>query len=87
MYVICYHTAPWNLPLFACLRIRLSISKTMNVAAIDMLTLNTPPLTQFISVPRDLSQLSCEAFSAGLVEGVLDGLELVSPIYAHATPA
>lgn len=44
---------------------------------IDMLTLNNPPLTQHISVPKDLSQLSCEAFSAGIVEGVLDGLEMV----------
>jgi hypothetical protein len=42
-----------------------------------MLTLNNPPLTQHISVPRDLSQLSCEAFSAGVVEGVLDGLDMV----------
>ena len=42
-----------------------------------MLTLNNPPLTQHISIPRDLSQLSCEAFSAGIVEGVLDGLDMV----------
>ena len=43
-----------------------------------MLTLNSPPLTQHISIPRDLSQLSCEAFTAGIVEGVLDGLDVVS---------
>lgn len=47
---------------------------------IDMLTLNNPPLTQHISIPRDLSQLSCEAFSAGIVEGVLDGLDMVRPL-------
>jgi len=45
---------------------------------IDMLSLNNPPLTQHISVPRDLSQLSCEAYSAGIVEGVLEGLDMVS---------
>lgn len=45
-----------------------------------MLTSNQPPLTQHISTPRDLSQLSVEAYTAGLVEGVLDGLEIVSPI-------
>jgi hypothetical protein len=45
---------------------------------VDMLSLNVPPLTQHISVPRDLSQLSCEAFSAGVVEGVLEGLDMVS---------
>lgn len=44
----------------------------------DMLTLNNPPLTQHISIPKDLSQLSCEAFSAGIVEGVLEGLDMVS---------
>jgi hypothetical protein len=42
-----------------------------------MLTLNQPPLTQHISIPKDLSQLSCEAFTAGIVEGVLDGLDVV----------
>ena len=44
----------------------------------DMLTLNQPPLTQHISIPKDMSQLSCEAFTAGVVEGVLDGLDVVS---------
>lgn len=43
----------------------------------DMLTLNQPPLTQHISIPKDMSQLSCEAFTAGIVEGVLDGLDVV----------
>ncbi len=43
-----------------------------------MLTLNQPPLTQHISIPKDMSQLSCEAFTAGIVEGVLDGLDVVS---------
>ena len=46
--------------------------------ALDMLTLNQPPLTQHISIPKDMSQLSCEAFTAGIVEGVLDGLDVVS---------
>lgn len=39
-----------------------------------MITMNQPPLTQHISVPKDLAQLSCEAFTAGIVESVLDGL-------------
>lgn len=43
-----------------------------------MLTLNQPPLTQHISIPKDMSQLSCEAFTAGIVEGVLDGLDVVN---------
>lgn len=53
----------------------------------DMLTLNNPPLTQHISIPKDLSQLSCEAFSAGIVEGVLEGLDMVSlDLSAFASP-
>lgn len=43
----------------------------------DMLTLNQPPLTQHVSVPKDMSNLSVEAYTAGVVEGVLDGLDLV----------
>lgn len=42
-----------------------------------MISLNVPPLTQHITVPKDMSSLSCEAFTAGLVEGVLDGLDFV----------
>lgn len=43
-----------------------------------MITMNQPPLTQHISVPKDMGGLSCEAFTAGIVEGVLDGLDVVS---------
>ena len=52
--------------------------KQVLISRLDMLTLNQPPLTQHISVPRDMSQLSCEAYTAGVVEGVLDGLNIVS---------
>lgn len=66
-----------------------SCGSDVSVPPIDMLTSNQPPLTQHISIPRDLSQLSCEAYTAGLVEGVLDGLEVVSAIpcelFAHIT--
>lgn len=43
-----------------------------------MITLNQPPLSQDISIPKDMTDLSVEAFTAGIVEGVLDGLDLVS---------
>lgn len=52
-------------------------ANVLTVTYRDMITLNQPPLTQFISVPKDMSQLSCEAFTAGIVEGVLDGLQVV----------
>ncbi|GHJ86072.1 hypothetical protein NliqN6_2474 [Naganishia liquefaciens] len=51
-----------------------------------MLTSNQPPLTQHISTPRDLSQLSCEAYTAGLIEGVLEGLEIQARVTAHTVP-
>lgn len=41
---------------------------------------NDPPITRHISVPRDMSQLSCSALTAGIVEAVLDGLEFVSAL-------
>jgi hypothetical protein len=41
---------------------------------------NDPVITRNISVPRDMSQLSCSSFTAGIVEAVLDGLGFVSPV-------
>lgn len=41
---------------------------------IDMIIDNDPPIERHISVPRDMSQLSCSSFTAGIVEAVLDGL-------------
>ncbi|ORX39782.1 ER to Golgi transport-related protein [Kockovaella imperatae] len=51
-----------------------------------MLSMNQPPLTQHISIPKDMSQLSCEAFTAGIVEGVLDGLDVPARVTAHTVP-
>jgi trafficking protein particle complex subunit 5 len=39
-----------------------------------------PSITRYISVPRDMSQLSCSSFTAGIVEAVLDGLGFVGLI-------
>lgn len=44
---------------------------------IDMIIDNDPPIERYISVPRDMSQLSCSSFTAGIVEAVLDGLGFV----------
>ena len=47
----------------------------------DMIIDNDPSIERYISVPRDMSQLSCSSFTAGIVEAVLDGLGFVrSPI-------
>lgn len=51
---------------------------------IDMIIDNDPPITRNISVPRDMSSLSCSSFTAGIVEAVLDGLgfvRLISLLY------
>lgn len=44
----------------------------------DMIIDNDPPITRHISIPKDMSQLSCSALTAGIVEAVLDGLGFVS---------
>ncbi|WVQ98621.1 hypothetical protein IAU59_005751 [Kwoniella sp. CBS 9459] len=59
------------------------LEKSVDAEDEYMITLNQPPLTQHISVPRDMSQLSCEAYTAGLVEGVLDGLDVPARVTAH----
>jgi hypothetical protein len=45
---------------------------------IDMISDNDPILTRYISVPKELSQLNCNAFIAGIVEACLDGYQFVS---------
>ncbi|KAF9056417.1 TRAPP complex subunit trs31 [Panaeolus papilionaceus] len=47
---------------------------------------NDPPIERHISVPRDMSQLSCSSFTAGIVEAVLDGLCFPARVTAHNTP-
>ncbi len=44
---------------------------------------NTPLTNQFISVPKDMSQLSCAAFIAGIIEGVCDGAGFESRVSSH----
>ncbi|EIW86357.1 transporter particle subunit trs31 [Coniophora puteana RWD-64-598 SS2] len=51
-----------------------------------MIVDNDPPLERHISVPRDMSTLSCSSFAAGIVEAVLDGLNFPARVTSHATP-
>ena len=54
---------------------------------VDMIIDNDPPITRYISVPKDISQLSCSSLTAGIVEAVLDGLGFVSiPLISHRSP-
>ncbi|KAH7930601.1 TRAPP I complex [Leucogyrophana mollusca] len=47
---------------------------------------NDPPIERHISVPRDMNQLSCSSFTAGVVEAVFDGLGFPARVTAHHTP-
>ncbi|KAJ7848770.1 TRAPP complex subunit trs31 [Mycena leptocephala] len=47
---------------------------------------NDPLIERYISVPKDMSQLSCSSFTAGIVEAVLDGLGFPARVTAHNTP-
>ena len=47
---------------------------------------NDPSITRNISVPRDMSSLSCSSFTAGIVEAVLDGLGFVCHLVLFRRP-
>lgn len=45
---------------------------------------NEPLVNAYVSVPRDMSQLSCAAYVAGIVEGVCDGAAFPARVTAHS---
>ncbi|ORZ10862.1 NO signaling/Golgi transport ligand-binding domain-containing protein [Absidia repens] len=51
-----------------------------------MISDNDPILTRYISVPKELSQLNCNAFIAGIVEACLDGYQFPARVTAHTVP-
>ncbi|KAL1930802.1 hypothetical protein VTP01DRAFT_10964 [Rhizomucor pusillus] len=51
-----------------------------------MISDNDPLLSRYISVPKELSQLNCNAFVAGIVEAVLDGCQFPARVTAHTVP-
>ncbi|KAK4989097.1 Trafficking protein particle complex subunit 31 [Elasticomyces elasticus] len=63
------HTTLWR-ALFGRSADALEISSTK--ANEYMITDNEPVLNSFISVPREMSQLNCAAYLAGIIEGVCD---------------
>ncbi len=44
---------------------------------------NEPLVNQYISVPKEMSQLNCAAFVAGIVEGVACSVGLGCAVSAH----
>jgi hypothetical protein len=64
-----------------CMPMSFGTAHTLSDVCADMIIDNEPSIERHISVPRDMSQLSCSSFTAGIVEAVLDGLGFVrSPI-------
>ncbi|PBL01468.1 TRAPP I complex [Armillaria gallica] len=63
-----------------------AIEKSVENADEYMIIDNDPPIERHISVPKDMSQLSCSSFTAGIVEAVLDGLGFPARVTAHSTP-
>ena len=48
-----------------------------------MISDNDPLVNQFISVPKEMNQLNCAAYVAGIIEGVCDGGGMTASVSAH----
>ncbi|KAF9903070.1 TRAPP subunit trs31 [Linnemannia zychae] len=48
-----------------------------------MISDNDPMVSKFISIPKDVSQLNCGAFMAGIIEAIMDGCQFPSRVTAH----
>ncbi|KAL2821516.1 transport protein particle complex subunit [Aspergillus granulosus] len=51
-----------------------------------MITDNDPLVNMYISVPKEMNQLNCAAFVAGIIEGVCDGCGFEAKVTAHNQP-
>ncbi|KAJ1654469.1 Trafficking protein particle complex subunit 31 [Dispira simplex] len=51
-----------------------------------MLCDNEPLVNQFISVPKEMAQFNCNAYIAGVIEGILHGCQCVARVTAHTVP-
>lgn len=49
-----------------------------------MITDNDPLVNTYISVPKEMNQLNCAAYVAGIIEGVCDGCGFFSKVTAHS---
>ncbi|KAH8599887.1 NO signaling/Golgi transport ligand-binding domain-containing protein [Bisporella sp. PMI_857] len=63
-----------------------SLEKSSNPETPDeyMISDNEPLVNQYISVPREMNQLNCAAFVAGIIEGVCDGAGFPANVTAHS---
>jgi hypothetical protein len=49
-----------------------------------MISDNEPVVNQYISVPKEMNQLNCAAFVAGIIEGACDGAGFPARVTAHS---
>ena len=63
---------------------RLEKSADPETPDVYMIYDNEPLVNQYISVPKEMSQLNCAAFVAGIVEGVCDGASFPAKVGAHS---
>jgi len=63
-----------------------NLEKSSNPETPDeyMISDNEPLVNQYISVPKEMSQLNCAAFVAGIIEGVCDGSGFPARVTAHS---
>ncbi|KAF8454330.1 NO signaling/Golgi transport ligand-binding domain-containing protein [Terfezia claveryi] len=51
-----------------------------------MISDNDPMVNTYISVPKEMNQLNCAAFQAGIIEAVLDSCMFPARVTAHSVP-
>ena len=60
-----------------------SLEQSTTNPAEYMIIDNTPLTNQYISVPKEMNQLSCAAYIAGIIEGVCDGAGFECGVSSH----
>ena len=48
-----------------------------------MISDNEPLVNMYISVPKEMNQLNCAAYVAGIIEGVCDAGQMTAAVSAH----
>lgn len=67
----------------------MNVSDLMNgtLILLDMIIDLAPIAAKFISLPKDLQQLCCSAFIAGVLEAVLQSSGFPAKVSSHCQPA
>jgi hypothetical protein len=63
-----------------------TLEKSTEIENGYMISDNDPLISKYISVPKELSELNCNYFLAGIVEAILDGAQFPSQVTAHLNP-